>query len=139
MNDQHTYRIWEPVNEQFLYFTLDKIQKFFPMIKKGCKVYQSSGLRDVTGKLIFEGDIVKVDNQHMFYRMYNLTDIQKAVVCYFKGAFWLASEYTKKPIAGATLLEKYSVSEECCLYVVGNICEPTTKKENQEVRELIAA
>ncbi len=78
MNREIKFRVWDNVDYMSTPFTLQDIQSGKIQFTGDVKIMQFTGLLDKNGKEIWEGDILKVDDQE---------DKSKCTVVFINGAF----------------------------------------------------
>ena len=113
MNDRFRFRVWSDLDKKFVPFCIEDLET-----GPGCGYFteQCTGFKDENGKLIYEGDIVRV-----FYDFFNGVFTEKEVVgpVVWKCGNWVVNGWFLNcaPEYDETHLESSAVE------VIGNIHE----------------
>lgn len=122
MQDRFRFRVWDSDNDVFDYIDLTDIKKTIKILDsyesyfwsdyfkdKPEYIMQCTGLKDESGKLIYEGDIVKT----LYTRPDGVVINRNCVVEFNRCAFWINYGI------GASYLD----NDDCIYEVIGNIYE----------------
>lgn len=72
MNDRFRYRVWDKTQNKWLHFDFSTYptyqDRIWQALTDGETFYQCTGLKDKNGKLIYEGDFLK-DDENLLYEV----------------------------------------------------------------------
>lgn len=119
MQDRYRFRFWNKKTNKWFYFGFETFltyeKEIWEALTNGEKIYQCTGLKDKTGKLIYESDIIKLPND---YGTYGMFAGEKREVYFYEGGFRLKPKWDKS--SRGNWLEDTNDFE-----VIGNIYENT--------------
>lgn len=87
MESRFKFRAWDSIAKEYIFDSYALYELFVNDLDDSYQVEQCTGLRDKNGKLIYEGDIVRVDSK-VYY-----IDPLTLVVGFHNGAFMVGDRF----------------------------------------------
>ena len=87
MESRFKFRAWDSIAKEYIFDSYALYELFVNDLDDSYQVEQCTGLRDKNGKLIYEGDIVRVDSK------VNYIDPLTLVVVFHNGAFMVGDRF----------------------------------------------
>lgn len=113
MNDRFKFRVWQTeLKQPKMKYNSGLVIGNNQILQDGCIVMQCTGLKDKNGKLIYEGDVVRVHRNHLGEHFVG----KDYVVKFYQYQYWLHN-------CGYHPLSDFSYRANQNLEIIGNIYE----------------